>query len=121
MYNPTTHRLIVTRDIIWLCRMYYTAPQDIKLTMDPIIAIKVFTPPEVKVEETEPEKKAKEGFTAQGARATGLESAESGTNDDSKSGTPNVTFGQAEGIEADPDDDDGFQIQTRSGRVSRPP
>ena len=29
MYNPKTHRLIVMREIIWLCRMYYTAPQDI--------------------------------------------------------------------------------------------
>ena len=29
MYNPKTHRLIVTRDIIWLCRMYYTAPVDL--------------------------------------------------------------------------------------------
>ena len=32
-----------------------------------------------------------------------------------------MTFGQEEGTEADPDDDDGYQIKTRSGRVSRPP
>ena len=32
-----------------------------------------------------------------------------------------MTFGQVEGTEANPNDDDGFQIQTRSGRVSRPP
>ena len=71
MYNPMTHRLIVMRDIIWLCRMYYTAPQDIELIMEPIIAMEVFTPTDVKVEiDTEPETKAKEGFTAQGARVT---------------------------------------------------
>ena len=71
MYNPKTHRLIVTRDIIWLCRMYYTAPQDIELTMEPIIAMEVFTPIETKVEtEAEPETKAKEGFTVQGANVT---------------------------------------------------
>ena len=58
--------------------------------------MEVFAPTDVKVgTETEPETKAKEGFTAQGARVTGLESAESGTNDESKSDTPNVTFGQA--------------------------
>ena len=50
-----------------------------------------------------------------------MESAESGTKNNSKSGASNVTFGQAEGTEADPDDDDGFHIQTKSGRVSRPP
>ena len=123
MYNPTTHRLVITRDIIWLCRMYYTAPQDIELTMEPIIAMEVFAPIESKVEidAQDPETKAKEGFTAQGARVTGLESAESDTKDESKSDTPNVTFGQAEGTEADPDDDDGFHVTTRSGRVSRPP
>ena len=121
MYNPTTHRLIITRDVIWSCRMYYTTPQDIELTTEPIIAMEVYTPPEVKVEESEPDAKAKEGFTAQGARVIGLESAESGTKDDSESGNSNVTFGQAEGTEADPDDDDGFHIQTKSGRVSCPP
>ena len=59
MYNPMTHRLIITRDIIWLCRMYYTAPQDIELTTEPIIAMEVYSPPGVKVEEPEPDAKAK--------------------------------------------------------------
>ena len=122
MYNPKTHRLIVTRDIIWMCKMYYKAPQDIELTMKPFITMDVFSPTEAKVEidAQKPETKAKEGFTAQGARVTGLESAESVTKDESKSDTPNVTFGQAEGTESDPDDDDGFHV-TRSGRVILPP
>ena len=54
--------------------MYYTAPQDIELTMEPIIAMEVFTPTEEVETETEPETKAKEGFTAQGTRVTGEQS-----------------------------------------------
>ena len=75
----------------------------------------------MEAEAQDPEAKSKEGFTAQGARVTGLESAESSNNDESKTNTPTVTFGQEEGADADPDDDDGFHIQTRSGRVSLPP
>ena len=66
MYNPKKHRLIVMMDIIWLCKMYYTALQDIELTMEPIIAMEVSSPTKLKVETDahKLEKKAQEGFTA---------------------------------------------------------
>ena len=50
VYNPKTKRLVTTRYIIWLSRMWYTESQDIKLTMEPSILMEVYSPIESKVE-----------------------------------------------------------------------
>jgi len=98
MWNPTTGRVVETRDIIWLCRMFYPktdgAPE---LTSDPLVAFEV---PEGTPTQTA-EQEAREGETS--------------ITDEIASAPPAKQVSFEEG---DADDSQGFErVTTRSGRV----